>query len=479
MKATPTRGTGFQPMLRAFGVESLTASLFRRRPHGQDARATMTLLIPILTAVFLAPAVSVAEVTNAPNVTVNHTNLDAAAATAIAKTLSAARVVYVEQFGLDMPEKILATVAIGPKEPTRLYTDGNDRVYLSLSDAAKLAKPQSSSVFNLYGMCHELGHMAMYRTLKDHDWLSTAGAEGFAHYTGSVVVDGVYEKEGEKLWHDAYDYRADGTSRLQQQLAAAKPSDIAKGAGEWQKLEGIIGKKSFPALFAAWQAAKIDPARADTALLAELTKLHADKKDALTTWWKSAAPILVEKTGASSFAKQTIAPNKLTGQPTILKNDDDAAEGMKSTAGGGHLRRFTAPDDAKPDANADKGTPTDYYLTAVHIHAARYGPAQAPPTQFDVTLCDEQNRIIAAHKFPYAAVPRGGSQWVRLQIPTPTRLPKDFTIALNFRPTASSGVFMSQDNSTSGSSQSGLPGKKAAPLKDADWMIRAEVDCVK
>jgi hypothetical protein len=423
-----------------------------------------------------------ADVANAPNVTVNYTNLDTAPATSIAKTLSAARAAYIDAFGFDMPQTITATVTIGPNEPTRLYTDGNDRAFLSLPDAAKLAKPQSSGVFNLYGMCHELGHMAMYRTLKDRDWLSTAGAEGFAHYTGSVVVDLVYEQEGEKLWHDPYDYRADGTARLKRQFESANRSDIDRGAQQWWKLEQIIGKKSFPALFGAWQAAKIDPAKADAALIAETIKLHADKKDALTAWWKLAAPILIEKTGASSFAKQTIAPNKLTGKPTILRNDDDAPDGKKSIAGSGHLRRFTTPDAPKAGDNAaaDKTAPTDYYVTALQIHAARYGPGQAPPTQFDVALCDEQNRVIATFKFPYAAVPRAANaQWVRLTLPTPTRLPKDFLVAVSFKPTASSGIFMSLDNSTSGQSQTGLAGKHAAPLKDADWMIRAELDRAK
>jgi hypothetical protein len=424
-----------------------------------------------------------ADVANAPNVIVNHTGIDAAQAEAIAKTLSAARAIYVDQFGFDMPQTITATVTAGPGQPTRLFTDGNDRVFLSLPNKSKLAKPQASGTFNLYGMCHELGHMAMYRPLKDRDWLSTAGAEGFAHYTGSVVVDAVYEKEGEKLWgHDPYDYRADGTARLKRSLAAAKPSDIDRGADQWQKLEAIIGKKAFPGLFSQWQAAKIDASKADTALIAELIKLHPEKKDALAEWWKSAAPILVEKTGASSFTKQTIAPNKLTGQPTILKNDDDTADGRKSLAGGGHLRRFTTPDDANQDPNAaaDKIAVTDYYLTAVQIHAARYGPAQAPATQFDLALCDEQNRIIATYKFPYAAVARGrDSQWVRLQLPTPTRLPRDFVVALVFRPTASSGIFMSLDNSSNGQSQTGLPGKNANALKDADWLIRAEVDRTK
>ena len=35
----------------------------------------------------------------------------------------------------------------------------------------KLAKPSTSGVFNLCGLCHELGHMAMYRVLKDRGWM--------------------------------------------------------------------------------------------------------------------------------------------------------------------------------------------------------------------------------------------------------------------------------------------------------------------
>jgi hypothetical protein len=448
---------------------------------GKSKEAQMKALQVVCACyILLVAAVSRADVASAPNVTVNYTNLEAPAAESIAKTLSAARAVYADAFGFDMPQMITARVTIGPDEPTRLYTDGQDRVFLSLPDKSKLAKPRSSGVFNLYGMCHELGHMAMYRTLKDRDWLGTAGAEGFAHYTGSVVVDLVYEKEGEKLWHDPYDYRADGMARLKRQIESADRSDIDRGAEQWLKLEQIIGRKSFPALFASWQAAKIDPTKADAALISELIKLHSDKKDALTAWWKSAAPILIEKTGASSLAKQTIAPNKLTAKPTILRGDDDAPDGKKSIAGSGHLRRFTAPDDAKPGGNADKTAATDYYLTAVHIHAARYGPAQPPPTQFDVALCDEQNRVIATFKFAYAAVPRAANaQWVRLALPAPTRLPKDFIVGVSFKPTASSGIFMSLDNSTSGQSQTGLPGKNATPLKDADWMIRAEVDRAK
>jgi len=302
-------------------------------------------LTPLLTAVAsltLALQASAAQTAEAPNVRVSYEGIDAKQATAIAQTLSAAREIYIRDFGFDMPETIVCTVACGPKETSRLYTDGNDRVFLSLSSKDKLAKPAVSGVFNLYGLCHELGHVAMYRILKDRDWMTVAAAEGWAHFTGSVVVDEVYKAKGEKLWADPYDYRADGTARLTKQLKSARPSDIDRGAGQWQALDAIIGRKSFVKLFAAWQDAKIDPSKPD-ALLAVLTKLHPEKTAALEGWWKGASPILVEKRESSGFAKAEIAPARLAGQPLTLAGDDNTPDGKKSMAGGGHARKFSAP----------------------------------------------------------------------------------------------------------------------------------------
>jgi hypothetical protein len=318
-------------------------------------------LLVLALPLFLIGRAFAAETAEAQNVRVSYQGVDAKQATAIAQTLSAAREVYVRDFGFEMPEAIVCTVACGPKETSRLYTDGNDRVFLSLPSKDKLAKPAASGVFNLYGLCHELGHTAMYRVLKDRDWMTVAGAEGWAHFTGSVVIDEVYKAKGEKLWSDPYDYRADGRARLAKQLQSAKPSDIARGAGQWQALDAIIGRKSFVKLFAAWQEAKIDPSQPE-ALLSVLTRLHPEKKAALEGWWKGASPVLTEKRQASGFAKTEITPDRLSGQPLALAGDDNTPDGKKSLAGGGHARRFTAPGEG------------EWYLRSVSVHGAFAGP---------------------------------------------------------------------------------------------------------
>src|SRR5689334_1098007 len=119
----------------------------------------------IVAGVFLAlaPLHVPAKTAEAPHVRVTYDGIDANQADAIAQTLSAARDAYVRDFGFDMPETVVCTVTCRAGEPVRLYNDGSDRLFLSMPSKDKLAKPSVSGVSNLYGLCHELGHIAMYR----------------------------------------------------------------------------------------------------------------------------------------------------------------------------------------------------------------------------------------------------------------------------------------------------------------------------
>jgi hypothetical protein len=414
-----------------------------------------------------AEAAAANTTATAPHVRVTYEGISEKQAQAIADVVSAARESYTGEFGADMPETLLCTVRCGAANEMRLFNDGKDSISLSMPTAQKLAPPAQSGAFVLYGLCHELGHLAMYRTLKDRDWLTGAGAEGWAHYAGSVVVDLVWEAKGEKIWSEPYDYRADGTRRLEKQLKAAKPSDVASAAGEWQKLGAIIGRKDFVKVFAAWQSAKIDLASPGTVLLAAAQEAApADKKEAVSKWWKSAASLLAEARPSSGFKRVEIAPGKLTGQPVKIINDDGSAEGKKSIAGGGHARLFEAPGSG------------EWCLRAISIYGARYGAAAPPAMDFDLALCDVEMKPIATWKHPYKLFERGEMKWVRIEVP-PTLTPGNFYVCAVFRPTASSGVFVGYDDSTHGNSQTATPGKNGEEFKAGDWMMRVEVDRVK
>jgi hypothetical protein len=166
-----------------------------------------------------------------PHVTITGCAIDTAHAHALAETIAAARDYYAG-LGFDMPETVTLSIHCGGNA-ANLFNDGSDQIFLSIPTTAALAPPEKSGVFNIYGMCHELGHLAMYRTLKNRDWMTDAAAEGWAHYLGSMAVDRVYAVKGESLWPEPYDYRQDGTARLQKDIHSKSPTDIALAAAQW------------------------------------------------------------------------------------------------------------------------------------------------------------------------------------------------------------------------------------------------------
>jgi hypothetical protein len=289
------------------------------------------------------------------------------------------------------------------------------------------------------------------------------------------VVDEVYKARGDKLWApDPYDYRADGTARLERQLGERSPSDVARGAAKWAALGKLVGPTGFRKVFESWQAADVHPTDAKAAVGAVVQGLgeaFPGKKEALAAWWADAWPVLFEAPAASLFKKAGLDRAKLQSRPAKLEPDDGTAEAKKSIAGGGHARLFHAP-----------GGGDDWYLTAVSVHGARYGAARPPAASFDVSLCDANLLPVATWKQPYKLFERGDAKWVRIELP-PTRVPVDakgFYVVLNFRPTATQGVFVSVDDSTAGkeprSSLVAKPGDEGSPLPGGDWMIRLELD---
>jgi hypothetical protein len=409
----------------------------------------------------LALAADPASVAKHDGVVVAYDGIQADQAEAIARVVAVARTAAREKFGFDMPSAIRVTVRFDAKEHTRLFNDGKDRLFLTLKSAAHLRPPSQSGVFVLYGLCHEVGHLAMYRPIKDRSWMTTAAAEGWAHYIGSRLVDEVYEREGPDLWLGAYDYRSDGMRRLEKQFSGkAASSPTVLGARLWRNLAAVIGDDGFAPLFAAWGQAKIDSANPALALREPLAAQA--KSAAAIKWWTDAQRTFVVKRAASGFAAQTIKPSELAGKPRELSHDDDESKGQKSLAGSGHAVRFEAGGDG-------------WYLTGVRLFGSRYGAPKPPTELFKVTLCDEKFERVAEFQFPYGTFERGDAKWISLST-TPTQVPPKFIVCVEFNPDATKGIYVHHDAEASGESFTGVPGAKTAPFKQGDWLIRAVLE---
>lgn len=420
------------------------------------------VILAVLGAAWPASRLQAQESLRMEGVNVSYSGISRPYAEAIGRTVAAARSIAVEKFGFDMPKTITVNVTADPAGTVRLFNDGADRFSLSVRSESDLRKPSSTGVFHLYGLCHEVGHLAMYRPIRDHGWMTGAAAEGWAHYLGSRLVDEVYAREGADLWPDRYEYLDDGMKRLESQLAASSPSATAQGAGQWKALAEIVGDRGIAPIFVSWGKAVVDPANPAMALAEPVARPFGDPR--MAEWWNQAQTTLIFKRPKSTFVPGAVAAGQLAGQPDELARDDGRQAGKQSTAGGGHAVRFETPGDG-------------YCLTSVRFHGARYGAPAAPSEDFHVWLCDEDFKAIGDFPFPYSRVKYGSFGWVTLKI-KPTRVPKTFLVCIGFNPTATKGVFLNYDAESSGHSLSGLPGGGKRPFDRGDWMIRATVDRV-
>ena len=384
-------------------------------------------------------------------------------AASLGRTVSASREVLIDQFGFDLPKRIFLHVRCGPDEIPQLRTDGQNQIRLSLQRKEQLRRPAVSGIYTLYGFGHELGHMAMYRTLRHRDWLSSDAAEGWAHWIGSVVVDEIYRKEGRTLWLDPYDYSEDGTARLRRQMASSEPNPVTVAASHWWHLEERLGRKKLIDVLHAWEAAGIDPTQPVSALTEALVNLVRARRQALEDWSEVALPLLVEPAKSSDFSPQQISVASLAGKAVKLGYGDGSPDGKISMGTTAHVIRFEAP---------DSGT---WYARRVSVYGDRYGSRRASGMCFEMILCDRNNQRIAVWPKPYGAFLRGEPRWVHFDV-APTQVPRAFSLNLHFLPTESDGVNVAWDTGSKGHSDVGIPGKCVTPFQAGDWMIRVELD---
>ncbi len=418
------------------------------------------ILVPVIVLCVSLLASAQEQTHKTDHVIVRYTGIELQHAQSIARTVEAARKHAIDKFGFDLPDVVNVIVDCDPQHRNHLETDGRDRITLLIPNIAALRRPAQTGIFHLYGMCHELGHMAMYRTIPRHDWMTIAAAEGWAHYIGSRLTDIVYESEGEAAWWDAYDYRADGMKRLDRQIADGGRDETVAGAKAWKELAIIAGDRKLPAIFTAWGQIKFDPSDPAATLGPALANACDDPKAA--NWWTRESERLVSKLPMSDFHVTTLTAAQVAGQARDLARDDGKSAGMRSFNGGGHAVAFDAP-------------AGEWYLTAVRMYGSRYGAVRPPAEDFRVWLCDEQGKVIREFTFPYARFERGQPQWVTLNV-APTQVPAKFMVCVSFNPTGSKGVYAHFDAAPDGDSRSGLPTYGFEKFDKGDWLIRATVD---
>jgi Tol biopolymer transport system component len=402
-----------------------------------------------------------------PGVVVEITWIDKTYGEAFANILFEARREYEQTFGLSLPETLTLQAQRQPQGTTKLWTDGEAYLFLTVESKEKLAPPARSGVFSVYGLCHELGHIAMYRRMRNFVGLPDGVGEGWAHYTGSVIVDAVAQRLGKDIWPEYYDAAAaEGSARLIKTIENKKFEDLEPmdcAAKVFYDLDLKYGRKTVGNAMNMALTEKPSGKELMPLFVQSLRKITADAnagdwipKRVLEpqTQWK----VKTRNVDDAFFADAKIVTDE---NGITLHYDDGTSEGKRSTSGSGHAVLFQKPDG-------------DWLLDRIDIFGSRYGRPEDQNRTFTIYVCDENfNPVYEISKY-YALFRRGEDKWNNLNI-DPVKVPKRFYVCLSFEPTYNRGIYVAYDESVGRShSFSALPYTHVFDVDGKyDWMIRA------
>jgi hypothetical protein len=399
-----------------------------------------------------------------PHGSIRYARISEAYAKAILTVATTARDIYATTYHCDMPDTVTVHVTKSPSEQTRLWTDGESQMFLTVDSMDKLAPPPQSGVFNIYGICHELGHIAMYRRIEEIGLPAGVG-EGWAHYAGSVVVDAVYAKHGAKLWPEPYDYRADGLARLRQQADRGGGDDPTSKAA--LAFYGAHERYGAAAVFAAMnEATQGHPYGKEVMprFVAALAKLTGDKYSRDLFPEEIVSAKVQWKVGDRRITDRTVEGVTVVKDATgvLLRYDTDHSDGMLSTAGSGHAVVFRRP-------------PDGWAVDAVEMFGSRYGEPEPPQEDFSIFICDQDFGVIKEIKEPYGGLVYGDEpKWHHFGF-SPVRVPEGFYICIFFNPTYTKGFYMHYEKGhVKSHSFSALPWSFVQGYEN-DWMIRVHL----
>jgi hypothetical protein len=404
-----------------------------------------------------------------PGVVAEITWIDKVYGEALANVLFEARREYEESFGLSLPKTITLQANREPRGETRLWTDGESYLFLTIKSKDDLAPPSRSGVFNIYGMCHELGHIVMYRKMRNQVGLPDGVGEGWAYYTGSVVVDAVAQRLGQSIWPEPYDAAAtDGSARLRKSIENKKWEDLSAhdcAAKVFYELDKKYGRKVVGSAMNAALSNQPSGSELMPLFVKSIRELTADPNAGDWIPQRMLVPetkweVKQRHPDDSFFSDIKILPDE---NGVWLHYDDGTNEGQQSTSGSGHAVLFQ-----KPDGN--------WLLDGINVFGSRYGEAKPPDANFTVYVCDEDFNPVSEFSRPYRLFQRGTNRWFKINI-EPVRVPKRFYICLSFDPTNTRGVYVTYDESVEHShSFSALPYTHVSDVESKyDWMIRAHL----
>jgi hypothetical protein len=403
-----------------------------------------------------------------PRVTVKYARFDRAYAEAFGRILQEALKVYEAQ-GFKMPKSVTLEAQIDSSS-TRLWTDGDSNMFLHLKSKQLLAPASQTGVYNIYGMCHELGHIAMYRNLSSLMGLPQGVGEGWADYAGKVVVTEVAAHLGKSIWPEYYDVaEVEGIGRLKRESNQGKDFDKMdperRASLVFYRIELECGRDK---LAAAMTAALAERPIGKDLMSLMLAKLRTATSNPDTANWVPESVLVPQVNWRTKerhpdndfFADQKVEKDS---EGLWLFYDGGTMSDKLSISGSAQTVLFRLPEG-------------NWELNGIKLFSARYGMDEPPKEDISLYVCDEGFNLLREVKAPYSNFEKGDEKWQAIAFP-PVSVPGTFYLGVDFHATAQKGVYVGMDKSVKRShSRFAMPYDQVSDMKTtADWMIRVHL----
>lgn len=158
--------------------------------------------------------------------------------------------------------------------------------------------PQKGGYDNIYGLCHEMGHVCMGNITPHYYWMTENYNEGWGNYFGSLMIENVYRQLGLKAWPNQYDYhKLSGikgfVKSLQSERLKKNPGFIYSSLF-WYNLSSRIGKNNVSSFFHAINLIDINSSNSDIKFI-NLLKSYKLDKDFIADFQKNKDYLLITK----------------------------------------------------------------------------------------------------------------------------------------------------------------------------------------
>ncbi|MEZ8221923.1 hypothetical protein GG496_002093 [Candidatus Fervidibacteria bacterium JGI MDM2 JNZ-1-D12] len=374
---------------------------------------------------------------------------------------------YRELYNLPLPEPIELQIRLVPEKGERfasLWTDGQKFIFLEVGSEKPLLAPTKGGAHNVYGICHELAHIAIYHRMTQVARIPEGIAEGWTYYFGSVITSHLFEKLGAQVYPDPHDYHeTSGMARLLRQLETRRdPQTLA--AKILYDVERKYGRQVLSEALNRTLSQRPSGHELVAKFVEALVAVTNDPQaKALVPEQFLKPQARIETEFPDITQKRLYYGLKMEWHEGLLqlRYDDGEKDGQWSIAGSGHGIIFVKPEGK-------------WQLVAVEFYGARYGALQPPDEDFSIFLCNEKFEVIREFRAPYSLFAQQGEwKWERISV-EPTEVPDFFYIVIAFNPTATKGIYMAYDADVPRShSREAFPGSHLMDTeKTYDWMIR-------